>query len=295
MLPVKKVYIDSLYKSKGTTENFSIDLKENLELPNNTVCYISDILLSHSWFTVESGVNDRLYVQMTSTEIDPNLKPNECRIVVLTPQNYNGTTLATELQTQINNAFSTQSIPTHVSVSYNTQTNLITITPATSTIVMKVLTDYDLINGLPATIGGWVSAWNGASYDPNNLKSINSMINNYDSPSSFKTNQVPFISSYVDLQYNKYIFLCSDTLTSYSTLGSRGEKYIIKKIPITSNNNELVVDSISSEADYLDVSKMNLSNLNFSVRNQRGDFVNLHNTNISFCLIFAKYRDIVNE
>ena len=46
---VKKVYTDSRYKTSDTISNshFKFEIKEGLDLPDNTVCYIDDISIPH--------------------------------------------------------------------------------------------------------------------------------------------------------------------------------------------------------------------------------------------------------
>ena len=39
-------------------------LQEALGLPDNTVCYIDDISIPHSWYTIEY-FNNKLYIQRT--------------------------------------------------------------------------------------------------------------------------------------------------------------------------------------------------------------------------------------
>ena len=53
---IKKVYIDSRYKTSGSISNsaFTFELKESLDLPENTVCYIDDISIPRSWYTIEN-------------------------------------------------------------------------------------------------------------------------------------------------------------------------------------------------------------------------------------------------
>ena len=60
---VKKVYIDSRYKSNDSVSNsdFKFDLKEGLDLPDNTVCYIDDISIPHTWYTIEENLNNIVY------------------------------------------------------------------------------------------------------------------------------------------------------------------------------------------------------------------------------------------
>ena len=166
MLPAKKIYIDSKFKTPDSksTSDFKFELKETILLPQNTIAYIDNMTIPHSWYSIETGINDKLYIQVSSTETDPSLKPNECRIVQLAQGNYNITTLASEIVSKANAAFATSTIPTHFQVLVSIQENTITISPAVSTIVFKILTDYDLQFGLPDTINGWVSAWNGPAF-----------------------------------------------------------------------------------------------------------------------------------
>ena len=48
---VKKVYIDSRYKNNDSESNsdFNFELKESLDLPDNTVCYVDGICIPHTW------------------------------------------------------------------------------------------------------------------------------------------------------------------------------------------------------------------------------------------------------
>ena len=53
MLKIKKVYIDSRYKtndSKSDTD-FRFDLKQSVDLPDNCNCYIDDIQIPHMVFS----------------------------------------------------------------------------------------------------------------------------------------------------------------------------------------------------------------------------------------------------
>ena len=44
---VLKIYIDSRYKNNNSESNsdFNSELKESLDLPDNTVCYVDDICI----------------------------------------------------------------------------------------------------------------------------------------------------------------------------------------------------------------------------------------------------------
>ena len=207
MLPVKKIYIDSTSKAvdSKSTSHFKFELKETILLPRNTIAYIDNITIPHSWYSVETVINDKLYIQVTSTETDPALKPNVCQIVQLSKGNYNITTLATEIVNKANASFATGAIPTHFNVTMNIPENTFTLSPAVSTVVFKILTDYDLQYGLPATIGGWNSSWTGPAFTYETTCDINEKMNNFDGPSTFSHSVTHFKSSCVDLQYNRNV------------------------------------------------------------------------------------------
>ena len=299
MLPLKKIYLDSKFKTSDSrsTSDFKCELKESILLPANTIAYIDNICIPHAWRTIEENINDKLYIQVTNSSQIVSNKPNECRIVQLTPGNYNISTLANEIQTKANNAFSTSTTPTHFNISPNLVDNTILINPAVSSIEFKILTDYDLEFGLPDTIdvagSPWLSAWTGPSFDPKNTQDMNEMINNYAGPSVFATTITPFKSSYVDLQSNKNVYLHSGILSSFGTCGVLGERTVLKKIPVNVGNNQMIIDNITSSSDWLDCSKMTLKTLDFQIKNVKGQIIPLHNTNVSFSIVFDKYKDTV--
>ena len=53
---VKKVYVDSRFRTNDSDSNgdFKFELIEALELPANTVCYVDDISIPHTWETIEA-------------------------------------------------------------------------------------------------------------------------------------------------------------------------------------------------------------------------------------------------
>ena len=55
----KKVYVDSRYKTSDSVSNsdFKFEINEALDLPDNTYCYIDDICIPHTWYTVEDFNN----------------------------------------------------------------------------------------------------------------------------------------------------------------------------------------------------------------------------------------------
>ena len=65
MLPIKKIYIDSRFKSGDSVSdsNFYIDLPINLLMPANTGFYIDDVAIPVRWYSV-SDRNNKLWFKI---------------------------------------------------------------------------------------------------------------------------------------------------------------------------------------------------------------------------------------
>ena len=82
MLPIKYIYIyiDSRHTSNDYESNtdFKIYLPVNISLPENTAFYITDISVPESWYTIESGRNNKLGL------IHMQLMLSQFRMVIIT-------------------------------------------------------------------------------------------------------------------------------------------------------------------------------------------------------------------
>ena len=60
---IKKAYVDSKLRTRDSNSDgdFKLELKEPLDLPDNTVCYVDDISIPHTWGTIESH-NNKFYI-----------------------------------------------------------------------------------------------------------------------------------------------------------------------------------------------------------------------------------------
>ena len=60
MCKIRQSYVDSRFRTRdpNSDSDFKIDLKEPLVLPDNTVCYIDDISIPHTYRTIESHNNE---------------------------------------------------------------------------------------------------------------------------------------------------------------------------------------------------------------------------------------------
>ena len=136
-LPVKKIYVDSRYMTSdsASTSNFKFQLSRNIFLPENTVFYLEDVCIPHSWHTVETGFNDTMYVYFQNTQ-QTNL--SGLYILQIPSNNYTGTALAAAVQIQL------QTIDSTFVATYNMNNHCININITNANLVFKIPSDNEL-------------------------------------------------------------------------------------------------------------------------------------------------------
>ena len=132
---IKKVYIDSRDKTNDSvsSSDFKFELKEALDLPDNTVCYIDDICIPHTWYTIED-YNNKLYIENTYPYFSLSAS-----VLSLPEGNYNATNLAATLQSTLQHSFPNENYRCF----YDTTRGSITITSDRS---FRIYTDQQIIN-----------------------------------------------------------------------------------------------------------------------------------------------------
>jgi len=280
-LPIKKIYIDTKYKARESisNSNFKIDLPQTLSFPENSVFYIDDVSIPHSWYTIEENVNDKLFVMISRIVPDEDNSGTAYKIVTISPGIYNGTEIALEMQTKIRETIFNVQFPDVLSVAYNNRKNTINITINYTDWHFKILTEDDISTKLNDT-------WIGDSYDSNNPHSINDIISNNYLNSPFYTLSNGYTGG-LNLQPIRNIYIHS-SLGNYNTLGARNETSIIKKVPVSSNSGDYIFDQVLVGNDFGDCSKQTLRTISFELKNVHGDNINFHGSNLSFSIIFSK-------
>ena len=124
---VKKVYVDSRYKTNDSVSNsgFKFELKESLDLPASAVCYVDGICIPHTWRTIESHNNITFILRKTEViNADATRTYNWLPYVLTIPDgNDNGYNLASSIQDLLN----ANEIDFTFEVIYNTATGTIKI------------------------------------------------------------------------------------------------------------------------------------------------------------------------
>ena len=94
MLPIKKIYIDSRFKSSDSASDsdFKIDLPTTLLMPEDTGFYIDDVCIPHTWYPI-SERNNLVAFKYNNT--------SNCYAYV-TPGNYNAVALGVAIAAAMN-------------------------------------------------------------------------------------------------------------------------------------------------------------------------------------------------
>ena len=213
-LTYKKIFVDSKYRlpQSNSSSDFSIELNENLELPEGTRLHITDISLPASWKTTEVGFYKYMYVIIfdNSDVFVKNFR------IYLGNKIYFAEQLTFDIHAGLNS--NTEDLVAggifNYAYSSATRTAEFSIKDGLNYKV-KIPTDDELSNYVGNT-------WNTtqASYDSKNILSINYLLSNY-VPSNPLT---VWNSSYLNLVPFRYLFISSPELSDY--------KYSAPIIPI---------------------------------------------------------------
>ena len=277
MLPVKKIYVDSKYKTADSKSdaNFKFQLPQTCYMPDDTKFFISDVAIPHTWYTV-NDFNNKLYLRTTIMEGNLVGTRNDY-ILTLNKRSYNGETFKSELQVKIQGA--TQTLPT---MSFNVTTHQLSC--YIGTLQFQFLTDYELQD--PATLTAGNFAWNGPAYDKSNLQSANNIISNTTDYSTAYVQSNPMYKQ-LNLHAIRNVYIHSPNLGNFNTLGPKGEQTIIKKVPVNNNYSEMIFsDYNAGQMDALDCSKQTLRQLQFILTNVDGVEIPFNGNHVSFSIIF---------
>ena len=292
---VKKVYIDSRYKSNDSVSNsdFKFELKEALDLPDNTVCYIDDVCIPHTWRTIETH-NNRFYIILRTEVIDfdGSATYNWLPYVLTLPVgNYNGLNLASSIQNLLN----ANEINFTFEVVYNAATGTIIIEEKSEGI--HAGNSFEVPSDFGITYWGigtdcdypWRNVDETLVYpDVDNLQSINGVLRNtHFRPVQLSHMLRTYESNFLDLLSIHNIYMHCPNLGHFNSIGPRGENSIIKKIPVSSGFGYLIIDSVVAPHDKMDVSRQNIKTIHITLKYVSGNVIDLHGANCSLSMVFV--------
>ena len=76
-------------------------------------------------------------------------------------------------------------------------------------------------------------------------------------------------------------------LGHFNSVGVRGGSTIIKKVPVSSSFGYLIIGSVVSPHDKMDVSRQTVKTIHITLKDVSVNVINLHGANCSFSLVFV--------
>ena len=277
-LTYKKIFIDSKYRTEQSTSSsdFSIELNENLELPDDTSLYVTDISIPAVWKTTEVGFYEYMYVMV-----------------------FNGDTLVKNFRHYLGNKiYFAEQLCFDINGGMNNNTTdlsaggifVYSYSSATRTIEIKVK------DGLPYTIkiptdtelGNYVNGvWDTGQSNWDNRKpvSINNLLSNFVPTNPIAT----WTSSYLNLVPFRYVFITSNALSDYHYSAPNSySSSIIKKVLCTEQLGGIINDNQAPHhEDFINVGGRNLKRLDFKITDESGTVMNLYDIPVQFALLLA--------
>jgi len=266
-LPIKKVYVNSRYKSADSVSdsNFKFELPYVLTMPHNAIFYITDVCIPNLFKTISRDENDDLYFQYTAS-FDGIFTTETVSIhgsITMPPGNYTEISFTQVLDQQLN-----QATYGAIRAQYDTNNNICGIYTTGAHTAFRILTDEEV-----------------QKIYSNGGNTINEIINNVVTPSPTYTKDSGMTINRLRLQPIHNIYITSPNLGSYDTVSNFSDN-IIKQVPVTSDYGYMIVDRLVSFADYLNCPNATLKTLEFHMRDGRGRYVNLYNNHVSFTIVF---------
>ena len=278
-LVYKKIFVDSKYRlpTSRSSSDFSIELNENVELPEGTRLHIVDISLPTSFKTTEVGFYEYMYVMIfdNSDVFVKNFR------IYLGNKIYFSEQLCFDIHAGLNTNTEDLNAGGIFNYAYSSATRTVDFSIKDGlNYKVKIPTDEELANYVNNT---WDTV--SANYDSNNPLSINYLLSNYIASSPLTV----WTSSYLNLVPFRYLFISSSALSDYRySAPNTYSSNIIKKVLISQQLGGIVNDAGSSlSEDYIDVSNRNLKRLDFRITDERGVVMNLYNINVQFALLLS--------
>jgi len=268
-LAIETVIINSYYRNNATqtkSTNFQYQLKQEIDLPAKTRCYVENVSIPHTFYSIDEGLNNFLYVRFWTGGTPSDHWIN------LVEGNYTGASLATHLQNQFDTTFGASKI----TITYLSSKGKLHFVPA-SGFSFHIFTDHELILD--------TMTWTGIAINKNNLQSANNVLRN-EGWSELFDSFLPYTTETIDLLNHKVLFLHIPELATFKTLNHSGLTDMIKAIPVNASYGYTIQSEPSSNHDYVTVGNRHLSVLTIKILDGKGREVNLHGAEVSFTLRF---------
>ena len=276
MFAINKIIVDTHYKTAASKSNadFSIELPETVNIPDNTGSMITEISIPNTLFTIDS-TNNRLYFRSTRSTLGVLLPTTTDAWVVLASKNYDISSFSAALANALNESITG---PGLVVPFYDENQGTLTLTVSDSNVVWGIFTDEELKTKFNAT-------WAGLYYDPDVPRSCNDVLGN-SGISTINSQARPFVSGFIDVMPHHNLYLTSPQLGSFGNIGPRGDRTILKNIIVNVGFGEVITYGYIDVDDYTNCSRQAIKTLQFRLCDVHGAVVDLHGAHISFAIRF---------
>lgn len=277
-LTYKKIFIDTKYRTQqsNSSADFSIELNENLETPEGTRMYVTDISIPAVWKTTEINFYEYIYVMVFNADtLVKNFR------VYLGNRIYFSEQLCFDMVEGMNNNTTDLSADGIFVYAYSSATRTVEIKVKDGLpYTIKIPTDTELENYVD---GIWDSV--SAPYDNRKPVSINYLLSNFVPTSPIAT----WTSSYLNLVPFRYVFITSNALSDYRYSAPNSySSSIIRKVLVTEQLGGIINDNHSiHQEDYIDIGGRNLKRLDFKITNAEGTVMNLYDIDVQFALLIS--------
>ena len=275
-MPTKRIYIDSRFRLPGGTDSdFRYALKTPIEIPRGTIGWIDGVVISHSFNTVIQGHNDRLFVREVYGASYHD------RALTIPAGDYNGYSLASTIEALLNIG---TSLPQVWTVTF--ESGMLTFgntTPAASGggyVLPREIVESP--NFQPV----WGHMTTPAPHPLSLDGDASRLIGNLMAPAIVVNSVQSFTTEWIDLLPYHQLFLHSH-IGAPTSQGPRGENTIARRIVVTGNPSDLIVDHLSTQMDHIELGEQ-LSTLHFSLRDVEGNLVDTRGHSISFAICIPR-------
>jgi hypothetical protein len=281
-LYVRRLYVDSRFRSTGSTSDFEMQLEEGVNLPAGCHCFLSEFTGVVSWSTVNES-NKWMYLQEYGTG-------TTFRAIQLPEGPYDSESLRVAIQDTMNigkpAGIGTYTVTRTSSAGSSSTAALgsaafrfysITLSTGTFCVVPDALLESQTWYNVVWKAGG------GATYNVKEVRSTNELFN-FSDGLEFKSTHV---SSFVDLRSKHSIFLHS-SLGNSDSLSASGLRSILGKIPVDASYGSIIHhQSSGSPYDLTSVGPSFMQRPRFYLRDARNQPIFLAGGHWSATIIFC--------
>jgi hypothetical protein len=282
-LTIRKLYVDSRFRSSGTTDDFEMQLEQSIQLPANAHCYLSEFTGVVSWETLNES-NCNLYIAENVGAVTTH------RILQLPLGAYDSESLRAALQDSLNAGrpvgLGTYTVTRSSSAGSSATASLGSAAFRYYTVIVSSGSFCIISDALLESDGWYTGVWRaggGLPYDTKAIKSSNELFQ-FAEPLSF---QASHVSKFVDLRSKHSLFLHS-SLGNNDSLGPNGLRSILGKIAVDGAYGSIVhYQNGGSPFDMTSVGPAMLSRPRFWLRDARNNKVCLQGGHWSGTIVFC--------